>query len=878
MRSANPFDRSVSRHHSAARGTLTRIAFFVVAFAFTGMAMAQTAALSVMKIATPEPVAAGNVLTYLLTVSNEGPDDAASVSLADTLPSGVTFLALNTPAGWSCTTPAVGGTGTVTCTIATLPPGTTEFELQTTVDALPNGTAIDNTSAISSTTGDPSASDNTATVTSHVSSLSADITLTKSGAPDPVTAGNDLVYTLTASNDTPAVIDTFTMTDVLPSDVTFNSLVPAAGWSCTTPAVGASGTVTCSINGFPPTTSASFTLSVKVDPARAAGALVNQASLFADSGGRQTTVIGSSSVETDVAADLQLVVTDAPDPVTPGQPIAYSIALTNNGPSFATSITLAGSVPTDTTFVSLVAPGGWSCTTPAVGGTGAITCTAAALGLTTSNFTLNVLVAPVTAPGSIITNTVTATSPSDTSQVPDQATNTTTVGSAIADLSVGITDAPDPVTAGSNIVYTITVSNAGPSNAPTATLSDTLPAGTTFVSLAAPAWTCSTPAVGGTGNVSCLSASLAPGNSIVTLTVNTSAALPDQTIITNIATVSSPADSNNANDSASTTTTVNLNPATTTTINAPTITYNANGIVTVTVSAPGVTPTGNVSLSVDGGAPLTQLLSPVAASNPPAASATFTLPSPSGGTHTLTATYPGQNGLNGSAASGSLLVNPAATTTGVVPSPSSAVTGQSITLTATVTSPAGTPTGTVQFRVDGTNAGAPVALSSGQAIRVIQASGIGSHTIDADYSGDANFLASTGASSFTVGQASTTITITSNLATPSVPQQPVAISFNLAVTAPGSGTPTGTVTISDGQGHSCTAVLPATSCSITFPAAGDYLITATYPGDANYSGSASSAVAHAVIAGTNAPTLDGGMLLFLLLTLGAAGFIVAGRR
>src|SRR5258708_39497011 len=55
-----------------------------------------------------------------------------------------------------------------------------------------------------------------------------------------------------------------------------------------------------------------------------------------------------------------------------------------------------------------------------------------------------------------------------------------------ADLLVTNSDSPDPVLAGSNLAYTIGVNNTGPSDASTVTLTDTLPSGTTFVSLAAP--------------------------------------------------------------------------------------------------------------------------------------------------------------------------------------------------------------------------------------------------------------------------------------------------------------------------------------------------------------------------------------------------------
>jgi hypothetical protein len=104
---------------------------------------------------------------------------------------------------------------------------------------------------------------------------------------------------------------------------------------------------------------------------------------------------------------------------------------------------------------------------------------------------------------------------------------------------------------------------------------------------------------------------------------------------------------------------------TTTTINAPAVTVPANGIVTVTVASTGATPTGSVSLSVDGGAATTQSLA--------AGVATFTVPSPTVGTRTLTATYAAQGTFAASTAAGTLVVNGAApapgpTATAPVPS------------------------------------------------------------------------------------------------------------------------------------------------------------------------------------------------------------------
>jgi hypothetical protein len=96
---------------------------------------------------------------------------------------------------------------------------------------------------------------------------------------------------------------------------------------------------------------------------------------------------------------------------------------------------------------------------------------------------------------------------------------------------------------------------------------------------------------------------------------------------------------------------------TTASISAPAVTYGTDGSVTVTVSSASQTPTGSVTLSVDGGTAVSQALSAVGGSSPPAASATFTLTKPAVGSHTLSATYAAQGGLSASTANGTLSVS-----------------------------------------------------------------------------------------------------------------------------------------------------------------------------------------------------------------------------
>src|SRR5947207_9711720 len=71
------------------------------------------------------PVWPGGTLTYTIGVSNAGPNTAASVAMSDVLPALTTFQSITTPAGWTCTTPAAGSTGTVNCTTASMASGAT---------------------------------------------------------------------------------------------------------------------------------------------------------------------------------------------------------------------------------------------------------------------------------------------------------------------------------------------------------------------------------------------------------------------------------------------------------------------------------------------------------------------------------------------------------------------------------------------------------------------------------------------------------------------------------------------------------------------------------------------------------------------------------
>jgi hypothetical protein len=257
---------------------------------------------------------------------------------------------------------------------------------------------------------------------------------------------------------------------------------------------------------------------------------------------------------------------------------------------------------------------------------------------------------------------------------------------------------------------------------------------------------------------------------------------------------------------------------------------------TVTVSAvpPGNgTPTGTVAFTIDG--------SPAGSATLSGGSASISTSGLSAGTHTVVATYSGDANFTTSSASLTQTVNQASSSTAVTSSLNPSTFGQSVTFTATVSSTAGTPTGTIQFVLDGSNFGSPITLSGGTATTSTSALSAGVHTVSATYSGDTNFTGSSGtlAGGQTVTAASTTTAIASS-ANPSLYGN--SVTFTATVTSSAGTVNTGTVTFLDGA-----ATLGMTAVSggkATFATgaltAGVHTITASYSDGTTFGSSSAS--------------------------------------
>jgi uncharacterized repeat protein (TIGR01451 family) len=138
-----------------------------VALSGTGVAVAD---LGISVGATPNPIKTGPkaFLTYTVTLKNAGPSQASGIAISDPLPSFTQFQSLSQPAGATCSTPAVGASGTLKCNLASLNAGATaQFTIVVKVVAS-KAMTITNTVTATSQSVDPDPSDNQASASTVV--------------------------------------------------------------------------------------------------------------------------------------------------------------------------------------------------------------------------------------------------------------------------------------------------------------------------------------------------------------------------------------------------------------------------------------------------------------------------------------------------------------------------------------------------------------------------------------------------------------------------------------------------------------------------------------------------------------------------------------
>jgi hypothetical protein len=259
------------------------------------------------------------------------------------------------------------------------------------------------------------------------------------------------------------------------------------------------------------------------------------------------------------------------------------------------------------------------------------------------------------------------------------------------------------------------------------------------------------------------------------------------------------------------------------------------------------TPTGSVTFKQAGVPQTTAALTSGVAQT--------TLAAPTAGTYGFTALYTGDGTFSGSLSQRLLVtISAASTTTTVASNALLSKLGQSVTFTATVHPQySGQPTGTVQFYADGNPIGTS-SVSGGQAAFSTSSLTLGAHTIQADYSGDSSFTTSLGSTKQKVGDAASSIQLTSSL-NPAGYGQPVTLTATVSDSA--GSTPTGVVVFAETGTYYGTVTLTGGVAQIALPttlAAGKHNITAQYSGDST-DGAAKASLTQVITGASSTTTL-----------------------
>jgi uncharacterized repeat protein (TIGR01451 family) len=496
-----------------------------------GEPLHQVPVLTITKQADPNPVNAGDVLTYTIVVYNGGDAPATDLVITDVLDSGVSFVWASDGGGedsgvvgWALSSVAVNETIT--------------RSLRVTVNSnVPAATSLSNTASVTSTQG----AHDSVTMDSQVQA-SADLSITKSSSTPTAVAGTSFSYTLSVSNNGPSDASGVVISDTLPAGLSFRS--SGSSNACT-----ASGQlVTCSVNSLAADQTVDLTVVVDAAASLPAGTVSNTVSVE----GSQPDPLNSNNSSTETInvsreADLSITKSGSTPSVVAGASFSYNLSVTNDGPSDASGLVISDTLPSGLSFRSSGSSGGCTASSQLV------TCSISSLTAHhTVDLTIVVDVASGLADGTQLHNTadVEGTEP-DPDDSNNSATETTTVNRP-ADLRITKTASVDSVVAGTSFSYDLSVRNNGPLDASGITVSDTLPAGLSFRSSG------SSSGCAASGQlVTCSLNSLSAYHTVhLTIVVDVAAWLPAGTVSNTASVEGNEPDPNGSNNSSTETTNV----------------------------------------------------------------------------------------------------------------------------------------------------------------------------------------------------------------------------------------------------------------------------------------------------------------------------------
>jgi LPXTG-site transpeptidase (sortase) family protein len=448
--------------------------------------------LSINKTDGQPSYVAGSVVTYTVTVTNVSGVTANGATVSDARPANISTWA------WACTSETGGATGCTpaassatdfTDTVNLPVGGTIVYTVTSNVLAGATGNLV-NTATVSVPAGfsDPVPGNNTSTDSDTPTTLQADLAITKDDGQTGYTGGGTVTYTVTVSNLSGVDITGAVVSDPKPANIS------TWAWACTSQTGNATG---CSAAG---SSASDFTDTVNLPVggtivytvtanvvANPTGNLMNTATVTPPTGFADSNPANNTATDTDVLALVDLAITKDDNQVTysGGNVLTYTVTVTNLSGVTATGATVSDPKPAN------ISTWAWACTTQGGGASGCDPAPSSSADFTDvvdlpvgGTIVYTVTANAVASPTGNLINTASVTPPPGTSDS-NSSNNTSTdqdIFGQAADLTLKKASNPTTTSVGSNVTFTLTVTNIGPDAASGVTVTDQLPAGFTYVS------------------------------------------------------------------------------------------------------------------------------------------------------------------------------------------------------------------------------------------------------------------------------------------------------------------------------------------------------------------------------------------------------------
>lgn len=289
--------------------------------------------LTITKTADLTTVTLGGQVTYTLLVTNNGPDDATSVTVTDVLDSAATHIDSSASQGT-----ATYEAGTVTAELGTIASGSSATV--TIVVAAGAEGALTNTASVTANEQDMNPADNSDTVAvSVIVPLPVvDLAVTKEASDVAVLNGDGFGYVISVYNAGPDDATSVTVFDPIDPSLSIVDVFPSQGDFTVTEG----GTISADLGALPAGTTATIEILVVSSEVKQ---VLNSAFVT----GAETDPVSENntdSVVVDVlpAADLRVTQTATPNPANLFTPVTFTVSVLNAGPDSATTVTLTDSL------------------------------------------------------------------------------------------------------------------------------------------------------------------------------------------------------------------------------------------------------------------------------------------------------------------------------------------------------------------------------------------------------------------------------------------------------------------------------------------------------------------------------------------------------